>query len=420
MDSALYYYWIIVITSVYFALLMSRDRYRLLLPSVVHTAIWLITAFLVLCQLKGWFVTHTLNDNAVNLVSRLTCYLVVASVIGFSFAHFVSETQNVDFSENPMIEQDEVEELLRRFKWIPYTCGITGAVLFIFLITTIGDISTFSDYRILALQTERVGYAAVAQRISGHINILGSFYLMLLGYKSGKQGINVREFLSYFLLCSAINMSIGGRVWLLSSSLPFFATYVLSRYTGEYNRGEVKKDGKRIAFFLITVISLFSVIGLLRGNDSDDRFIDKFLYLTDGTRMTNMVLNRFPEGTFTYEYGMSTILGGFVKSPMVNAFKESISDNIGLSVTVKSIMPSIYYDFGLIGGGIWYGFLCFVVELICLRLKYATSILGLFLFGVLSTIYFQAPVGNVFALYTPTFEWLILLYLFRKHIFRIT
>ena len=102
---------------------------------------------------------------------------------------------------------------------------------------------------------------------------------------------------------------------------------------------------------------------------------------------------------------------------MVGRFANSIADDIGLSVTVKSIMPNLYYDFGLIGGAVFWGIICFLGEICCIRLKYSLHIIGLFLYGTLSTMFFQAPVGNVFALYTPTFEWIFLLYIFRKQIF---
>lgn len=413
MDSLIYYYWTVAILFVYFVFLMMQRRYRLILPSVVCTFIWLVTAGLVIFQLKGVLGSYVLKDRAVDLVSQFTCYMAIASVIGFSCAHYVMARYESVAVVNS-VDVSLVEDLLRRFKWIPYLCAATGVVLFVFLITTVGSFSSLSDYRILAIQTERVGYAAIAQRISGHINIWGGFYLMLLGYKSGKEGINAQEFLLYAFLCSVINMAIGGRVWILTSTLPFFTTYFLSV---KYNRGQISKDLKTIFLILGIFISAFALIGLLRGGQSSGSFFDKFLYLTDGTRMTNMVLHQYPEMTFPQEYGISTLLGGLVQSPMYSRFVQFISHDIGLSVTVKSIMPSLYYDFGFLGGPVFWGIICFVVEALSIRLKYSKSILGLLLFGTLSAMLFQSPVGNVFSLYTPTFEWLLLLFIFRKYIF---
>lgn len=416
MDSFIYYYWAFAINFIYFVWLIIQRKYRFFLPSTISSFIWTITTLLVILHLNGFLGKDSLSPNAMNHVSRFTCYLSIASVIGFSLSHLFTDKYESFVRLRP-INIVDIEQLLQYFKWIPYLCGIVGLTLVVFLITSIGDISSFSDYRVLAIQTERVGYAALAQRISGHINILGGFYLILLGYKSGKSGIHVKEFLLYSLLCSAINMSIGGRVWILTSLLPFFTTYILSRKSSQRNKRQNAQDLKKLISILSIFIFFFAIIGTLRDDTNSGGLFDKFLYLTDGSRMTNMVLDQYPETMYSYELGKSTLLGGFIKSPMVARFANSIADDIGLSVTVKSIMPNLYYDFGLIGGAIFWGIICFFCEIFCIRLKYSLHIIGLFLYGTLSTMFFQAPVGNIFTLYTPTFEWIFLLYIFRKQIF---
>ena len=44
--------------------------------------------------------------------------------------------------------------------------------------------------------------------------------------------------------------------------------------------------------------------------------------------------------------------------------------------------------------------------------------MALFIYGTLCILLMQTPVGNVFSLYMPLFEWLVLIYLFRKLIFK--
>ena len=92
---------------------------------------------------------------------------------------------------------------------------------------------------------------------------------------------------------------------------------------------------------------VFSLMGIARDDrDIDKAFIDKFLYFTDGAKMTNMVLRQFPPGSFELEYGKSEFLRQFVPSPMDQKFFRSISDDAGLTVTVQSAIPPLYYDFG--------------------------------------------------------------------------
>ena len=157
---------------------------------------------------------------------------------------------------------------------------------------------------------------------------------------------------------------------------------------------------------------------MIRGNSDESNFLDKFLYLTDGSRMTNIVFNTFQEGSYNYEYGRSTFLQWFVDSPMVQKFAQSISHDIGLSVTVKSIMPYLYYDFGFWGGAVFWGITCFALEYICIKLKYSSTVVSILLFGLLSDMFFQAPVGAIFSNNTPNLLWLIIIYTFRNRLFQ--
>lgn len=417
MDSLDFCYWSLAIAVVYLSFLLSQKRYRLLLPSVIHTFIWGITIFLIICQLKGVLVTQHTNDNVFNHSSRFICALMVASVIGFTSAHFVTANQETHLSV-PLIPINTIDTILERFKWVPYLCGIVGVLLLIYLISVMGNIDSFGDYRAIAVATKRVGWVEIPQRISGHINILGGFYLMLLGYKYGQTGINIKIFFKYALLCSAINMAIGGRVWILTSTLPFLIAYFFSRKYSKVDNNIRQNDRRNILMILTIFLSLFAIIGLIRNESLGGNFFDKFLYLTDGSRMTNIAFNTFPEGSYNYEYGFSTLLQGVVPSPMAQKFAHSISDNIGLSVTVRSVMPYLYYDFGFWGGAIFWGIICFTLEYMCIRLKYCKGIISFLWFCQLSSLLFQSPVGNIFANNTPVFYWLIIIYLFRNKIFR--
>lgn len=417
MNSLDFCYWSLAIAFVYLSFLLAQKRYRLLLPSVIHTSIWLVTVALIICQLKGILVSHMAGNNIFNHSSKFICALMVCSVVGFTIAHVVTARQETE-SNVQLIETEKIEPILDRFKWVPYMCGIVGAILFFYLISTIGNFDSFNDYRTMAIMTERVGYAAVAQRISGHINILGGFFLILLGYKYGQTGIEIKNALKYIILCSAINMSIGGRVWILSSTLPFFTAFLFSRKYSLVDDDIRQRDRKIIFYIVVIFISLFSIIGMIRGNSDESNFFDKFLYLTDGSRITNIVFNIFQEGSYNYEYGRSTFLQWFVDSPMVQKFAQSISHDIGLSVTVKSIMPYLYYDFGFWGGAVFWGIICFALEYICIKLKYSSTVVAILLFGLLSDMFFQAPVGAIFANNTPNLLWLIIIYTFRNRLFQ--
>ena len=415
MSTLEYYYYSIAILFLYLVLILLKKEYRLVLPSTSFCTMWLITCVLVVFQINGILVENTFSVQKFALVAPFTFYVSLASVFGFSTAHLLSNSEyHQNYSNNVDIEL--LEYYLIRFRWVPYLCGITGFTLLVFLITSIGSVENFSDYRIMAIYTKRVGYAAIAQRISGHINILGLFYLMIYGYVCGQKGIILKQFLWMVFLCSLINISIGGRVWILTSLLPFFTTYILSIKDNNSDT-DIKSSTRKLFIILMVFISLFAIMGIARGDGDGQRFMDKFLYLTDGSRMTNLMLGYYPEGTFEHEYGSSTLLNGFIPSPMVQKFADRISDHIGLSVTVKSILPNLYYDYGIYGGALFMGFLCCILELVCLYFRYSSSVFDLICYGTLAGLLVQSPVGNVFTLYTPIFEWLIIIFIFRKWIF---
>ena len=410
-------YWTVGICFIYLYFLLSQNRYRLLTPSIIHTSVWGITALIMIMQIKRIFMNSSIvNENAFALSSEYMCYIVISSIIGFIMAQFVTQYK-VQTTES--IDVEVLDQILHRFRWIPYLCAIIGILLLIFLISRMGDIETFSNYREIALSTKKTGIMAIIQRISGHANILGTFYLMLLGYRMGQEGLDLKKFVITIILCSLINMSIGGRVWILSSTLPFFVTFFLSRHFADIDNIKNRADKIKILYIVISLVSIFSILGILRNDTAESQtFMDKLCYFTDGMRMTNMVLSQYPVGSYDLEYGRSEFLYLWFGSPMADRFNESISHNIGLSVTVKSSLPFLYYDFGFIGGIIMWGVFCFILEYLCTQLNSSKTIVRLLLFGILSQMLFQSPIFPIFSLYTPSLEWILLIYLFRRQIFR--
>lgn len=416
-----YCYCSLIITVVYLLLLLRKRKYRLLLPSVVYSFIWAITSFLMICQITGFLVNKAAGEDIFSQSAQFAFMLIIAAIIGFTIAHIFADTKQ--HKKVRIVDVRDVDIILKRFIWIPYLCGVIGILLIIYYLSFAGGIDNLGDYRLIALYTKKTGYMAVVQRISGHINFLGTFYLMLLGYRDGQTGLKVGKFLLYFFLCSAINIAIAGRSWILTSSLPFLVTFVFARkYCGNIPLNRPTNDWKKLIAILVILVSLFSLIGIVRNNHSSNdsaTFVSKFFYLTDGARMTNLVLKEFPEGSYEEEYGMSSLADGFISSSMKSEFAESISGDIGLSVTVKSYMPPLYYDFGELGGAIFWCILCIFIEYWAICLKYKHSIFSVLLMGQICIMLFLTPVGNPISVYTPAFEWLLIIYILRRTIFLI-
>ena len=185
-----------------------------------------------------------------------------------------------------------------------------------------------------------------------------------------------------------------------------------------------KNDKRKFMIIGATLIFSFSIIGLARntgtaeGDNKVKVFFNKFLYYTDGPKMANMVMTQYPPSTYLLEYGKSEFLQKWIPSPMSQKFEASIEDDIALSVTVKSAIPYLYYDWGYIGGIFMWGIYAFILEVICISLLKKKTIFSLLIFVQLAQLLFQSPIGNIFIFAVPVFQWLVILYLLRKYIFK--
>lgn len=407
----------IIINFIYLLLILRNKNYRLILPSTIACFTWLVACLLMYAELRNWFPNIQLAHNAYSNVAEFIFGMNLCAIIGFILAHqYIKHNCTTTYSTLSKSQTLEMcDQILIQFKWILWICVGVGITLIIFFMTLGLNINSFSDYRLMAVTVEKVGYAALAKRIGGHIGILGTFYLIILGYKQSQSEVDLRKLIKCILMYSSVNLAIGGRVWLMASTLPYITGYLLGNsLNSNYNKSNLKK----ISIVLFMAIVAFSVMGNLRSDDKHQlAFFEKFLYYTDGPKMANIVMNTFPEGTYPLEYGNANFLQFLKQSPMTSRFNESIKDNIALSVTVRSNIPSLYYDFGFYGGMIAWGIICGLLEAFCLSLRHKGTLFSILLFGTCAVIPFQSPVGSVFVLAMPSFEWLLLLWLFRGKIF---
>ncbi len=372
----------------------------------------------MLFEVKGWIRPTPLNERVYEYVAPFILGMVSFSVIGFTAAQILADSAGLPGRSAQALTERQLELALKRFFWIPVACVIVGLMTVSFLFS-VGGFDNLDNYRLIAVTTKRSGYGALAQRLSGHLSILGSFYLMIVGYKQAVSGIKLKETFKYLFMIASVNLAIGGRVWLVSTSLPWMTGFFLARAT-RADAVSMRKSARKLILVATMVIGLFSMIGMLRssgGLNKGGSFFTKFLYYTDGPKIANMVLKQYPPGTFQLEYGKANFLTSWVASPMTQRFAKSIEHDVGLSVTVRSTIPAIYYDFGYCGGLLMWGVICGILEFLCLQLKKINSLMGIVAFGSLATILYQSPVGSVLIMAVPVMEWLMIIYVFRRSLF---
>lgn len=411
----------IILLLFYLLVLIANKKYRLLLPSTIHTFTWSITSVFMFLELEG-----IMGDNIIpsqySIVAEYIFYMIIASIVGFQLAHLFKRSS---FSKNDGIPVDIIDQILKKFRFILYICLIVGILQVAFLVS-LGGFESIGDYRLLAVTAKRTGYGAIAQQLSGHMAILGGFYLSLLGYKHSKLGINIKEFIKIATCVAATNMAIAGRVWILTTTLPYIIAYFYGLKTSRQSlrRLSYKQDFKKMLTIGVIFFTVFSSFGLIRNEETaegDNKvkvFFDKFLYYTDGPKMANMVMKQYPPDTYELEYGQAEFLSKWIPSTMTNKFTSSIEDSPSLLATVKSTIPPLYYDWGYTGGIIMWGIYAFILELICLSLLKRNTILSLLLFVQFTKLLFESPIGNIFVYAIPAFQWLIIIYLIKNYIFK--
>lgn len=406
----------ILLNFCYLLFTLRNRKYRLLLPSIVSSFTWLVASTLMMCEttglLKTSFSTH--YDN----VAPFVLYMGLSSIFAFSLAHFTAQI-NYNVAGSPIIPLNILNQLVEKFRWVLYIVAAC-AICILGTLYSIGGFSSFGDYRVLAVTTEFRGLAGLAVRISNHLSFIGAMYLMIVGMKQARTGLRIKELLICILLYGAANIATAGRAWIVAASLPFINGFLLERYRIYFftKKTMVKIKPMKIIALFIMILSLFSVIGEARsdmaGAAKNSSFIQKFLYYTDGLHMSEIILNKYKPGSFDYELGKNTIFQ-YGESSMAKRFNTETNERY--KVIVKSVIPSLYYDYGYEGGLVFWGLLCFLLEYICLRIRFTKNLIGCLLFCSLSAILYQAPIGNVIQMSIPMLEWLLIIFVFRKFIF---
>lgn len=402
----------IFICTLYLVVLLCRRKYRLVLPSTIHTFTWLALFVVMYIERKmGGFQKSTYST-----VLPFEIALVISSIIGFSISHILVPNRLGNCSR-ATIPIEVLEVFLKKFRWVLWACLIVSLCQ-TFYIVSVGGIGSLSDYRDIAVTVEHSGFSSYVFRISGHLFILGTFYIGILGYKQGMKAFELKEFLKVFFIVGFLNISIGGRLWLLSF-IPFVSTYFLALRAG--GKSIDKSVIRKFSLLIILIILFFAFYGIARGQHDTSKadFIQKFSYYTDGSMVSDMVLSRNPPDSYELEMGGAEFLIQFKNSTMTDKYERYVENDPYLYCIVTSSIPSLYYDFGYWGGIVMWGIFCCLFEMICTGLIYTKSILGLMVFNSFAVKLFEAPIFSIFPPLVIVLEWCAVILLLRIIIIRI-
>ena len=101
--------------------------------------------------------------------------------------------------------------IMKKLGFIWYVSAALGVIRVVYIISA-GSVSSFYDYREISLGSYSqfgLGYQLL-MRLAAHIYIITGLMVVLLGWQSGAEKLNLKRVLKYFLLYSVISASQGG------------------------------------------------------------------------------------------------------------------------------------------------------------------------------------------------------------------
>ena len=384
-------------------------RNKLLLPSVVFCIMWGIAFMLCgLIQSDYIFADVKQRFNFV-YVNQYCLYFAISSIVGFKIAHLRKHTFFYD-----CISACNLREILDKYRWIMYITFLIG-IICIFLFIIHFGITSYSQYRLVFVTTEKPPLLSFIFRIGNYSVLLASIYVLLLGLYHGKTKVDNKELITNFILFSTPLMSTGGRLFIFYFFVYYLSSFSIGRYS-EVDKSFISKEemNKLIPFFAL-LFSLVSFLAILRteGEQSNSKASHKYLYFTDGIRTTDFCIKKF-EGNLSYEYGKNSFFpkGG----DNMKRFRKYMSGG-PLGATVYSILVPLYLDFGMVLSLFVWCFIAFIIEWIALLMIHNITIINFVIYLLLTKIMYESVIFNCLSQNYYFIQLIVLLYIFRKRIF---
>lgn len=388
---------------------------RQILPSGVMTAMWGIACIFISIITHGiWDTLDLYTLYHFKWMDKYILYFTIASIAGFSIAHMLGTP--VALKTN--IKLDYLNWLTTKYRFImKLNCALGIARIIIFL--SLFGWGGFYEYRInaeLGMQSIS-GWAAIVFRISNYILLLSNFYVAIVGLKHGIFGLNKKEALSTFLLFIPVQLSTGGRLWILYFILYYFGAYMIGKMYTNRNSFATKKETRFLMKFGLILCLLIAFVGILKtGDDSEDKTAyDKYAYITEGILASESCMDYNGGDKFdNLKYGLFST--GVSKSSAYFGWRKLLIQS-KISSIIECVIVYLYLDFGYYNSlFIWFIF-CLFFEIWYLNCMKRLNIFHFFTMIIILKFLYESILSNPIIFCIPSFELLILLYLFKNLIF---
>lgn len=402
-----------------------KFKKKVFYPSVIFCFMWGMNCIFHFLIYMGYI--NPLTDVSMFQYDYMDTYIIfflIATIIGFSFAHCVCRDTNVKMK----INKEALERILARYQWVMWLNFFGGILRMVAMISLVGfSFSNVMDYRLAAndmMMSFEGGVVGWIFRISAYINMLAVIYIALAGLRMGMRQLKMKDTLKLFILYAPVQMATGGRLFILYFIIFYLGCFLLGRGISVQSTGRrwlLANERRTLLKMMILMMPLVVVISLSRGEGGvknvskyEGSFLDSFSYISDGTMVTDKCMEFYSGGkTLHTAKGMNTIFGN---SKQADLFRSHKHTTVYASSVYTMIVP-LFLDFGYWGSIIVWTFLSFLIEIIALNCLSKMTFIKFFMYAMLLKICYESVIANPFAGNMPFFELIVLLTIFYKPIF---
>lgn len=403
---------LILLLFVFWKISVQKNRY--LSPSLTGCLFWGIA-----CIISYFRMNDPNQDFSTHYTHEYIIPFAMVTVCGFGLAQmFVVSKRKF------LLNIEQLFYLQKRYRFILYWCFLLGMIRFIYTLS-VGGIATIVDYRQASLLISADSNPIIVNfiRISGHLSMLGAFYILICAYIDGYTTIKPKSFLANFVMYGMIVASQGGRTFTMVYLLSYFFAYMF----GHIHSGK-KYTNKQIRAILVSMLIpllYFSVVGAFRNYSEDviaenkisrtQSIFSTFYYITEGLHVTDRSIVYLGKNQRSYDSGIDTFTT--FDGDNYTKFRDSLLGTPDWC-NVDSIIVPLYCDFGWNGSLVVWMFLCFIGEILFYKTMCVKSVVSLFLLYSIVYLFLYSTIGNpIPGGFRIMIIWIVILSVFRRNFF---
>lgn len=396
----------------------------ILLPSTIFAFMWMMTS------LGIFLVSFNLIDN--NFPMKMSPTLIKIGEYQFNillicFCAFICARIKMlghpFFRLEQLAHSYEVGYIVKHFRWILYLFCFLGLLRLYIVVSTVGfDMSAMRQYYL----DSRKNFSALdinLIRYSQYVLQLAVFYVCILGVNAAIRGINLRKILIDFLLFMPYQFSFGGRLYILSFFVPFLVSYMAIRLVSFKSFIRDRKAIKRLAILIILPLSLIVIMQALKlnrtsGDLSREKNVSELFYTsTSYIHMVSLWKELPSEDRLSLGFGRNISPWLTSESPIYTDIMQKWQRHWNPAVvSVPSMIPGMYLDFGTVGSYIIYFIIFYYIELIAMKSMIRFSFRKFVVYILMCMFAFNTATSSMSDNFRLTFVGLLFIYLFTRFV----